>query len=113
MFMKRDVILAQEYLAFMLLNVFDLFLTGYIFRHNGVELNGVAEWFIEYGSLRAFVWYKFFLVAVVVLACEGIAVKNVRRSRQVITGGCLIYVFVVLYECFQIILHMTHPQALG
>ena len=42
MFFKRDVVLAQEYLGFLLLNLFDLFLTGYIFRHQGQEANGAA-----------------------------------------------------------------------
>ena len=100
--LKHDVVLAQEYLAFLLLNLFDLFLTGYIFQHHGMEANGLAVLVLEYG-LRAFVFYKFALVVVVVLACEGISLKSIRTSRTIITAGCVVYVLLVLYEVFQIL----------
>lgn len=111
MFVKKDVQLAQEYLAFVLLNVFDLFLTGWIFRHDGVELNGAAAWVIEKYGLMGFVWYKFIMVAIVVLVCERISTMKLSVSRSIITIGCLIYVFVIFWECFQVAVHITGPDA--
>ena len=103
MFFKRDVLLAQEYLGFLLLNIFDLFLTGYIFRKGGVEANGLANWFwVNYG-FHGFAIYKFALVIVVVLACEGISLTKIRTSRIIVTMGCMVYLLIVFWEVFIII----------
>lgn len=102
MFSKRDVILAQEYLGFLLLNIFDLFLTGWIFRHSGEEANGVALWVLHHWHLVGFAIYKFIMVVVLIVICEIIALVNVHRARLVILGGCAVYVFVVIWECFLI-----------
>ncbi len=103
MFFKRDVLLAQEYLGFLLLNMFDLFLTGYIFNHGGLEGNLVASWIYAHFGQQGFAFYKFGLVMVVVLACEGYSLKNIRISRIIVTGGCLLYLLVVFWEVFLII----------
>ena len=99
---RKDVVLAQEYLGFLLLNLFDLFLTGYIFRHEGQEANPAAVAIMKLGGLAGFAIYKFILVTIVVLACEGISTKSLRTSKAVIVGGIIIYSALVLYECFQI-----------
>ena len=111
MFFKRDVTLAQEYLAFTLLNLFDLFLSGYIFKHHGMEANGLAAMIYSRYHSIGFVVFKFFLVLVVILACEGISLRSVRKARLVVTFGCLIYVLLVLYESVQIFVHITGPRA--
>ena len=103
MFFKRDVLLAQEYLGFLLLNMFDLFLTGYIFNHGGMEANGLAGWIYTNYHQQGFAFYKFGLVIIVVLACEGYSFKNIRISRNIVTGGCLVYLLVVFWEVFLII----------
>ena len=103
MFFKRDVLLAQEYLGFLLLNMFDLFLTGYIFNHGGVEANGLAGWIYSHYHQQGFAFYKFALVTVVVLACEGISLTNVRTPRIIVTAGCLVYLLIVFWEVFLII----------
>jgi hypothetical protein len=109
-FFKRDVVLAQEYLAFTLLNLFDLFLSGYIFKYGGIEANGLAAWIYgRFGGL-GFAVYKFLLVLILVLACEGIAVRSVRKARLVVTFGCLVYLLLVLYESTQIFVHITGPH---
>lgn len=103
MFLKRDVLLAQEYLAFLLLNMFDLFLTRYIFNIGGMEANGLAAMIYAQHGPRGFAIFKFSLVMVVVLACEGYSIKNVRVSRIIVTVGCLVYLLVVFWEVFLII----------
>ena len=109
--LKRDILLAQEYLGFLLLNVFDLFLTGYIFRNHGAEANGLAVLVMKQFGLVGFAIYKFLLVLVVVLACEGISMKSVRTARLVVTGGCTVYVLIVLWECYLIFTHITGPAS--
>lgn len=103
MFFKKDVLLAQEYLGFLLLNMFDLFLTGYIFKLGGVEANGPANWIWTHYGQKGFAFYKFGLVTIVVLACEGYSIKNIRISRIIVTVGCLVYLLVVFWEVFLII----------
>lgn len=103
MFFKRDLLLAQEYLGFLLLNIFDLFLTGYIFQHGGMEGNNVAAWIYDHFGQSGFAFYKFGLVTIVVLACEGISVKSLRTSRIIVTFGCLVYLLIVFWEVFLII----------
>ncbi len=111
MFWKRDVILAQEYLAFLLLNLCDLFLTGYILHNNGLEANGVAAWILTKFHGQGFVFYKFGLMIVLVACCEGISLKNIRTSRLIVTVGCLVYALLVIYECCLIFAHITGPAS--
>ncbi|MEO7714872.1 MAG: DUF5658 family protein [Capsulimonas sp.] len=111
MFFKKDVLLAQEYLGFLLLNMFDLFLTGLIFRLHGDEANGIAVFIMEHYGLAGFAIYKFLLVLVVVLACEGISLSSIRKSRIIITAGCLVYLLVVFWECFLITTHLYPKPA--
>jgi hypothetical protein len=121
-FFKRDVVLAQEYLGFLLLNLFDLFLTGYLLNrigHSGnlgQEANGAAAWIMTHYGMRGFAFYKFLLVLVVIVACEGVSLQSVRKSRVIVTVGCLIYLGVVLWECFLVLteingihFHGLHP----
>jgi hypothetical protein len=108
-FFKRDVVLAQEYLGFCLLNLFDLFLTGYIFKHGGLEANSVAAIIYQYGHPLGFAIYKFLLVLVVILACEGISIKSTRKARLIVTFGCLIYLIVVFWESYLVFTHITGP----
>lgn len=111
MLFKRDVVLAQEYLAFLLLNLFDLFLTGYILRNQGLEANGIAAWILNHFHGQGFVVYKFALMILIVACCEVISLKNIRTSRVIITGACLLYVFLVIYECFLIFSHISGPAS--
>ena len=111
MFWKRDVVLAQEYLAFLLLNLLDLFLTGYIFRHEGMEANGLAAYIFEHFGGAGFAVYKFLLVLVLVVCCELISVKRPRTARFIVTLGCLVYLCVVFWEVYLIYTHITGPPA--
>ena len=103
---RKHVELAQEYLAFTLLSLFDLFLSGYIFRHNGSEANGPPIAIIARFGLQGLAIYKFIMVAIVVLACEGIATKSVKKARYLIIGGIVVMVGLVIYESILIALNI-------
>ena len=105
--LRQNVKYAQEYLGFVLLNLMDLFLTGYIFRFDGMEANAAAQGVIERYGLVGFVVYKFALVTIVVLVCEAVAKSNERLAKGVILFGCLIYTAVVIYE-IALITHVLH-----
>ena len=110
MFFTKDLILAQEYLAFLLLNLFDLFLTGYIFKHHGMEANGIALLVLHRYGLLGFAIFKFLLVTVLVLICEVIATHKLKSARMVILLGCFVYGFVVIYESVLIFQHIDRPE---
>jgi len=110
-FWKRDVVLAQEYLAFLLLNLFDLFLTGYILRHHGLEANGMAAWILARFHGQGFVVYKFVLMVVLVACCEGISLKSVPTARLIVTAGCLVYLLLVIYESCLIFARISGPAS--
>ena len=112
MFAKRDLVLGQEYLAFVLLSIADLFLTGYIFRHGGMEANGLPAWILEHGGnmgLLYLVLFKFGMVMFLIVICEVIALYTIQRARFVILGACTVYFLVVLYECFLIFNNIDKP----
>jgi hypothetical protein len=106
---KRDVVLAQEYLGFLLLNLFDLMMTGYIFRHSGQEANGLALWVLHHFGLMGFAIFKFLMVVFIILICEAISFHSVTRAKQVITGACVLYVLVVLWEAFLVFAFVNAP----
>lgn len=106
---KRDVVLAQEYLGFLLLNLFDLFLTGYIFRHSGQEANGLALLVLHKFGLQGFAIFKFAMVVFIIILCEVISTINLTRARQVITGACVLYVLVNLWETYLIFDVINRP----
>jgi hypothetical protein len=106
MFTKRDLVLGNEYLGFVLLSLFDLFLTGYIFKFGGIEANGLPAWILRNWHLVGFVIFKFSFVAFIIIICEVIAMFNLSKARLVILGGCAVYALVVVYECVLIFQHI-------
>ncbi|MDQ2687272.1 MAG: DUF5658 family protein [Armatimonadota bacterium] len=110
---KRDVILAQEYLAFILLNLFDLLLTGYIYSHQGMEANGLAAIVLGRFGPVGFVFYKFALVGIVISACEAISHHRLRMARLIVLGGCILYLLVVFWESAQILTNVSWPSLGG
>ncbi|MBV9851606.1 MAG: hypothetical protein JO250_18205 [Armatimonadetes bacterium] len=111
--LKRDFALAREYLGFLLLNLFDLFLTDYIMGHRGQEANGAAVWVWQRYGAHGFAAYKFLMVLVVVLACEGVALQSARTSKVIVTVGCGVYLAVVFWECFLILTQVNHLHFRG
>ena len=106
---KNHVILSQEYLGFLLLNLFDLFLTGYIFRFSGQEANGIPAFVLHHFGLRGFAIFKFVMVVMIIVLCEVINKHSFIHAQQVILGACALYVVVVLYEIYLIVTYTYHP----
>ena len=110
MFTKRDLVLGQEYFGFLLLSIFDLFLTGYIFKYGGIEANGLPAWILGHFGLMGLALFKFWMVMFLIVICEVIAMFSVERARFVILGGCAVYVLVVIYECILIFQNIDGPM---
>lgn len=113
MFSKRELILTQEYLGFLLLSIADLFLTGWIFKHHGMEANQVALWVLRNFHEAGFAIFKFLMVAFIIIVCEVISTSDLRKARAIILTGCGIYLFVVIYECVLIYQNIEVPEIHG
>jgi hypothetical protein len=103
---RKPLVLAQEYLAFVLLNLFDLFLTGYIFRHSGEEANGLAALVLRIGHHTGFAIFKFIMLAAIIILIETIAQHNLQRAKQVLYAAIAIYVGVIIWESYLILTYI-------
>ncbi len=96
---RRPLPMSDEYGGFLLLNVFDLFLTARIFHHGGEEVNPVGVWILERFGLAGFSLFKFGLVALAVIVIELIYRRNAPLARRLMNAANLVYLGVVLWEC--------------
>jgi hypothetical protein len=95
----RPLPMGDEYGGFLLLNIFDLFLTGHIFHHGGREVNPVGIRVMDHYGMSGFVLFKFASVAIVVLISEAVFHIKPSRARSLMTAANLIYFGVILWEC--------------
>lgn len=104
-FWKRMPPLSDDYAGFVLMNLFDLFLTVRIFNHGGEEVNPVGVWVLERGGFTAFAFFKFGLVALVIVTAEAIYRRQPDRARRLIHAANLVYLGVILWECVLLLFH--------
>lgn len=78
-----------------------------------MEANGLAAFILnnfgEYGK-QAFAIYKFLMVMLIIVICEVVANKSVKKARLIMLLGCTIYFGVVLYECFLVYKFIELPS---
>jgi hypothetical protein len=91
--------MGDEYGGFLLLNIFDLFLTGYIFRHGGEEVNPVGVHVMQRYGMEGFALFKFGMVALIIITVEVVYRMRPSRARALMNGANLIYFGVILWEC--------------
>jgi hypothetical protein len=104
---KKPLTLQQEYLALLLLNLFDLFLTGWIFRQGGHESNRLANVIMAHFKLAGLAVYKVASVAVIIVLSEIVAQKHKETAVRLVMATCLFYLFLVCYECYGIMRYMA------
>lgn len=97
------VLFPDHYSWFVLAAVLDVMLTHTIIeRLGGVEVNTIADCFI-----RTFDWWgaiglKFSVVTVVLIICEIVGSKNLRRGRRLATAAVVIGFFPVVVGLTQV-----------
>lgn len=107
--MQRRVALSDHYLAFVLLNLADLFLTGAYFRQGGWEANRAAAWILQAFGLRGLAIYKFLLVLCVVGVCEAVYTRRPETARMLILGGCALYGLLICWQIRGLLLMALTP----
>jgi hypothetical protein len=96
---RRLTPMGDEYGGFLLLNIFDLFLTSYIFRHGGEEVNPIGVHVMERYGMGGYALFKFGMVAFVIILAEIVYRLRPARARALMTGANFMYFGVILWEC--------------
>jgi hypothetical protein len=53
------------------------------------------------------------MVAFIIVVCEIISTKELKKARTIILAGCAVYAFVVVYECVLIYQNISVPELHG
>ena len=113
--LKRRLPLEAESAVYILVNAFDVW-TTYLLLSEGtifVESNPVARYFIESWGLRGMVYFKFGLVAFVLVTCQLIAARGrVGVARGVLCCATVLVSAVVIYSLTLLWRHAADPFAL-
>jgi len=102
----QPMVLLPESIAFVLLGLFDLIISRVAFEPRGpwigYEANPLAGSILRYYGVKGWVFYKFAVTALVVVACQIIWYKYPRIARGILLGGCVIYCYVVLHTTWRL-----------
>lgn len=113
--LKRRLPLEAESAIYILVNAFDVW-TTYLLLSQGtifVESNPVARYFIDGWGLRGMVYFKFGLVAFVLVTCQLIAARQrVALARGVLWCATVLVSGVVIYSLTLLWRHAADPYAL-
>lgn len=113
--LKRRLPLEAESAVYILVNAFDVW-TTYLLLSRGtifIESNPVARYFIESWGLRGMVYFKFGLVAFVLVTCQMIAARSrVGLARGVLWCATVLVSAVVIYSLTLLWQHAADPYAL-
>jgi hypothetical protein len=94
----RVPVLSDEYMAFTLLNVFDLFLTAFLMTVGHAEANPVGAHVLDRWGFSGFSLFKFGLVFVVVSGLEALFYFRPASATFLSRAAVFVYVALVLYE---------------
>ena len=91
--------LEKETTRFILASALDVFMTYILLRQEGfVESNPIAQYFLNSWGVRGMVYFKFAVVAFVVLLAQVIARWKEETARRLLNFGAAVVAFVVIYS---------------
>jgi hypothetical protein len=91
--------LRRETMLFVLASALDVFMTYILLNRGGFrESNPIADYFISGWGKNGMVFFKFSLVAFVVVVTQTIALKRVDLARTLLNFGTVIVSCVVVYS---------------
>ena len=110
MFFMRKLPLETETAVFFLANVMDVLVTYILLNFPQFrESNAIANhFFTEYG-FRGMVYFKFAIVAIVIVIAQIIAARRLRTARWLLNGGSLLAFAVVIYSLKLFRDHLPSP----
>lgn len=102
----RRLPLETETARYVLVSALDVFMTYLLLRRpDFTEGNPIALYFLRHWGVKGMVYFKFVMVAVVVLIAQVIARKKVETARQLLNLAALVVAGVVVYS---LILYLRH-----
>lgn len=101
MFFTRKLPLETATCVFILVSAFDVFMTYILLNmDNFRESNGIANLILTKFGFRGMVYFKFFVVFVVVIISQIIATRQIRTARRLLYIGSFITLCVVIYSVY-------------
>lgn len=97
----RHIPLELETLCFLAASTFDYCLTYYLLMHSEaqvVEANPAARYFLDHWGLTGLLWFKMFLVALIVVICQIVDHARPLLGGRVLNLGSAIVTCVVSYS---------------
>ena len=98
-FWRRSLPLETETTVYVLVSALDVFLTYLLLRRpHFVEANVVARYFIDHWGMKGMVYFKFVMVAVVVVLAQVIATQRENTARRLLLFATVVVGAVVVYS---------------
>jgi hypothetical protein len=97
---SRQLPLQNETTVFILINVFDIFMTYILLRFGAIEANPIANYFFQLWNFPGMIAFKLVIVAFVCVIAQFVALKKPHSARFLLIVGTLLTGAVVVYSAF-------------
>jgi hypothetical protein len=98
--------LQNETTIFILINVFDIFMTYILLRFDAVEANPIANYFFKLWNFSGMIAFKLVIVALVCVIAQFVALKKIQSARFLLIIGSVLTGTVVVYSMWLLINHI-------
>lgn len=95
---SRQLPLQNETTIFILINVFDIFMTYILLRFGAMEANPIANYFFQLWNFPGMIAFKLVIVAIVCVIAQIVALKKPQSARFLLIVGTLLTGAVVIYS---------------
>lgn len=101
---RRALPLERQTILFVLVSALDLFMTCIILHHQVAEgghfyeSNPLANYFLQAAGLRGMVYFKFTMVALIVVVIQTVAIQRLATAQRLFNFATLTSCAVVLYS---------------
>ncbi len=92
---RQPILYPRGYSWLIVLAVLDVCCTYVILRLGGIELNGIANWFLRMFDLYGLIALKFSCVALVLLICEVVGRLRAASGTRLVAAAIVISAFPV------------------
>lgn len=99
-FFTRQLPLQSETTVFILVNVFDIFMTYMLLRLGAVEANPLANYFLHRFGFNGMIFFKLMITGGVCVISQIVAIQSIEKAKRLLGLGTLIVSLVVAYSVF-------------
>ncbi len=99
-FFTRKLPLQDETTFFILVNVFDIFMTYVLLCFGAMEANPIANFFLHRFGFNGMIAFKLAITAGVCVIAQIIAAQSIAKAKGLLTLGTLLVGLVVVYSMY-------------